>query len=58
MQRAIPEWRELYEKFGAEEGDVAFANAQFERYHCPACGSALFRGAKQYHSCKAQTDVD
>jgi len=58
MRRAIPEWREFCEKLGAEEGDVAFAKAQFERYHCPTCGNALFRGAKRCRSCKAPTDVD
>lgn len=48
--RAVPAWRELgTERWLAEE---------LERYHCPECGCALFRGAKRCRNCKAKVDVD
>jgi predicted RNA-binding Zn-ribbon protein involved in translation (DUF1610 family) len=58
IARAIPEWREFCANLGQEAGDVAFAQAQLDRYHCPDCGYPLFRGAKRCRSCKAPTDVD
>lgn len=50
MLRAIPQWREL----GAEK----WAAAEEQRYHCPACGAPLFRGAKRCRNCKAPVDQD
>jgi predicted RNA-binding Zn-ribbon protein involved in translation (DUF1610 family) len=50
MLRAIPQWREL----GAEK----WVAAEEARYHCPACGYALFRGAKRCRKCKAPVDQD
>jgi predicted RNA-binding Zn-ribbon protein involved in translation (DUF1610 family) len=29
-----------------------------ERYHCPNCGYALFRGANRCRNCKEPVDVD
>jgi len=50
MLRAIPQWREL----GAEK----WVAAEEQRYLCPACGHALFRGAKRCRNCKAPVDQD
>jgi len=48
--RAVPEWKEL--------GTERWVEAELERYHCPKCGYALFRGAKRCRNCKAEVDVD
>ncbi len=58
MKRAIPEWRALCTERGTEEGNFAFAKAQFDRYRCPTCGNPLFRGAQRCNKCKISTDVD
>ena len=50
IQRAIPQWREL----GAEK----WVAAEELRYHCPACGASLFRGAKRCRNCKEPVDQD
>lgn len=50
MMRAIPRWREVgTEQWVAEEE---------ERYHCPACGHKVFRGAKRCNACKKPLDLD
>ena len=51
MQRAIPKWRAKVAAHGDEEGSVAWARAECERYHCSACGNPLFRGAQRCRSC-------
>lgn len=50
IMRAVPEWREL--------GTERWVEAELERYHCPECGSPLFRGARRCRNCKAEVDVD
>ncbi|GAB4349187.1 MAG: DUF3795 domain-containing protein [Candidatus Abyssubacteria bacterium] len=50
MLRAIPQWREM--------GTEKWVEAEEARYHCPECGSALFRGAKRCHQCRVPVDVD
>lgn len=52
MKRAIPTWREKVAELGDEEGSIAWARAECERYHCPDCGSPLFRGAQRCRVCK------
>ena len=51
MQRAIPRWRELVAQLGDEEGSVAWARGECERYHCPQCGGPLFRAATRCRAC-------
>jgi hypothetical protein len=53
MKRAIPVWRAKVAEFGDEAGSVAWARSECERYHCPSCGKAVFRGSQQCRSCKA-----
>ena len=48
--RAIPQWREL--------GTEKWVESELARYHCPACGHELFRGAKRCRHCKAAVDRD
>ena len=50
MLRALPQWREL--------GSEKWVAAEEQRYHCPACGYPLFRGAKRCRNCKAAVDQD
>jgi hypothetical protein len=52
MQRAIPIWRSKVAEHGDEEGSVEWARSECERYHCPSCGSPLFRGAQRCRACK------
>ena len=58
MQRAIPLWREAAAGHGPGEGDVAWARAEAERYHCPHCGEPLFRGAQRCRACMAAVADD
>jgi len=53
MLRTIPLWREQVARHGAERGSVEWARAECERYHCPACGKPLFRGAQRCRACGA-----
>ena len=53
MLRTIPLWREQVARLGSGAGDVAWARAEGERYHCPECGESLFRGAQRCRACKA-----
>jgi hypothetical protein len=48
--RAIPERREL--------GTEKWVQQEEMRYHCPQCGSELFRGAKRCRNCKVPVDQD
>jgi len=48
--RAVPYWR--------EHGMQAWAIAEKRRYHCPECGHALFRGARQCERCGSAVNVD
>lgn len=58
MQQTIPVWREMVARHGHEEGSVAWARSVCARYHCPDCGSPLFRGAQRCRACgKALADV-
>jgi predicted RNA-binding Zn-ribbon protein involved in translation (DUF1610 family) len=57
MKRAIPSWRSKVAEMGDEQGSVAWARSECERYHCPSCGKALFRGAQRCRACgKAVAD--
>jgi len=58
MQRTIPLWREMVARYGDEEGSVEWARAECERYHCPDCGSPLFRGAQRCRVCKRDVSDD
>jgi hypothetical protein len=51
MLQTIPLWRTKVAELGDEEGSVAWARAVCEKYHCPACGKPLFRGAQRCRSC-------
>ncbi|HNQ85972.1 MAG TPA: DUF3795 domain-containing protein [Deltaproteobacteria bacterium] len=51
MMQTIPVWREMVAVHGHEEGCVEWARSVCERYHCPDCGSPLFRGAQRCHAC-------
>jgi hypothetical protein len=51
MKRAVPQWRERVAELGDEEGSVAWARGECERYHCPSCGYPLFRGAQRCRNC-------
>jgi len=48
--RAIPQWR--------DHGTEKWVEMEEQRYHCPHCGYALFRGAKRCRSCKEPVDQD
>ena len=50
MMRTIPFWR--------DHGTEKFVEEEEKRYHCPNCGSPLFRGAKRCNKCKTEVDVD
>jgi hypothetical protein len=54
MMRAIPAWREKAANLGDDEGSVAWAMSECERYHCGSCGAPLFRGAQRCRACKAE----
>lgn len=58
MKQAIPAWREKVAELGDEEGSVAWARAECERYHCPGCGHPLFRGAQRCRGCKKDVAQD
>ena len=51
MKRTIPIWREKVAAHGDEKGSVEWARSECERYHCPSCGKALFRGAQRCRAC-------
>jgi hypothetical protein len=51
MKRTIPLWRAKVEQLGDEQGSVEWARAECQRYHCPDCGSPLFRGAQRCRAC-------
>lgn len=51
MMQTIPVWREMVAVHGHEEGCVEWARSVCERYHCPGCGSPLFRGAQRCRAC-------
>ena len=48
--RSIPARREL--------GTEKWVQQEEMRYHCPQCGSELFRGAKRCRNCKEPVDQD
>jgi hypothetical protein len=54
MKRTIPGWRAKVAALGDEQGSIEWARAECNRYHCPSCGEALFRGAKTCRACKSQ----
>lgn len=51
MMRTIPVWREKVAEHGDDEGSNEWARSECERYHCPTCGSPLFRGAQRCRNC-------
>ena len=53
MQRTIPIWREKVAELGDKKGSEEWARAECERYHCPSCGSPLFRGAQRCRACQS-----
>ena len=58
MQRAIPSWRAKVAALGDAQGSIAWARSECERYHCPACGAPLFRGALTCRACKTEVADD
>ncbi len=50
MHRVIPQWREL--------GTEKWVEQEEQRYRCPRCGHALFRGARRCNQCGDLVDVD
>jgi hypothetical protein len=58
MERAIPDWRNKVAQHGHDEGSVAWARSECERYHCSSCGSPLFRGAQTCRNCKREVAED
>jgi hypothetical protein len=50
MQRAHSAIQEL--------GPAAFVEAEEQRYHCPACGQRLYRGARECRQCQTRVDLD
>jgi hypothetical protein len=52
MKRTIPIWRAKVAELGDEAGSVEWARSECERYLCPTCGKAVFRGAQRCRSCK------
>lgn len=54
MKRTIPLWRAKVAEQGDQEGSVEWARVECERYHCPDCGSPLFRGAQRCRVCKRE----
>jgi len=48
--RAVPERRAM--------GTADWVRAEEARYHCPACGNKVFRGAMECNRCKAKLDLD
>jgi hypothetical protein len=57
MKRGIPLWRDKVAELGDEKGSEEWARGECERYHCPACGKPLFRGAQRCRACgKAVAD--
>lgn len=52
MKRAIPLWREKVATHGNEKGNLEWARAEAERYHCHSCGEPLFRTAQKCSACK------
>ena len=51
IMRTIPLWRDHVARHGEEKGSVEWARAECARYHCPACGEPLFRGAQRCRAC-------
>jgi hypothetical protein len=51
MARTVPVWRENVQALGDEEGSVAWARVECQRYHCPHCDKPLFRGAQRCRAC-------
>lgn len=51
MLQTIPLWRAKVAELGDEEGSVELARMVCARYHCPACGQPLFRGAQRCRAC-------
>lgn len=52
MARTIPIWRAKVAELGDREGSEAWARSECARYHCPHCGTPLFRGAQRCRACK------
>ena len=48
--RAIP--------YRRAHGTETYVRDEEARYRCPACGQALFRGAKRCNTCKTEVDLD
>ena len=58
MKSTIPIWRDKVAQLGDEEGSAEWARSVCERYHCPSCGKALFRGAQRCRACKSPVADD
>jgi hypothetical protein len=50
IMRSVPEWKAL--------GTERWMEEEEERYRCPSCGYALFRGAKRCRNCGQAVDLD
>ena len=48
--RAVP--------YRREHGDEKWVQDEAARYHCPACGNTVFRGAVRCNRCKMELDLD
>ena len=48
--RSVPHRREV--------GTEAWVKAEEDRYKCPECGNATFRGARRCKECKTEVDLD
>ena len=51
MKSTIPVWRAKVEALGDEQGSIAWARSECERYRA-SCGNPLFRGAQRCRVCK------
>lgn len=51
MKHTIPIWKSNVAEHGDEKGSVEWARTVCQRYHCPACGKPLFRGAQRCRAC-------
>lgn len=52
----IPQWRDLCNELGEEEGGRAFAQSQVEQFTCKNCGETLYRRATICNYCNAPVE--
>jgi predicted RNA-binding Zn-ribbon protein involved in translation (DUF1610 family) len=44
--------------FRRQFGTASWVEAEEARYHCPQCGTKLFRGAMRCNQCKVDLSLD